>query len=261
MGLGYFVEILPPGATGSGDSGQAQLLSKIRNDQQIEQIKINLTDMLEAIGRKTSAQVQAKVRSVMNVRTGRLANSITHAVGTDPETGYPILVIGSMADADGKPVVYARLREFGTAILPGGVLKPLHSKYLAFPFEASGYKNPLLTKAGAGGVQAKDFMANPSAYMNDVAGTIALPIEDAPVKILFARLGRTAKGRQKLRKYVDADGAPTSTKLVPLFVLAKSVKQHGSHYLYPTMAEALPAIAKGIELSISKGMKGQGWGT
>ena len=181
--------------------------------------------VLQAFGRRMEGQIKARTP----VATGRLRASIKYAIVEESKNTFPILVIGSMTAPGGGTVRYAAMREFG------GVIKAKNGKYLAWAFTAKGFKNPLVTPAGVSGVRARDLgSAGLSAGNNffDMTGTFVLPKGPAARKVMFAKF----KGGGYM----------------PLFMLAKQVKQKGSHYLYPVVERNVPVIGKAIQIAIKK---------
>lgn len=132
------------------------------------------------------------------VSTGQLRRSVMFDV-TDGGDSLVTLDVGVGTPRDGRPLVYARQREFG------GTIRPTTARNLAFPARGS----PIVTKAGVGGIRARDVFANPS-----IAGVDRVWTNKRGTMILGAKKG----------------GA-----IVPLFVLRKQVTQQGSHFFFPTI--------------------------
>lgn len=171
--------------------------------------------MLGTIG----AHLERRMKEAAPLKSGRLRNSIGFV-----QTGDSRVEVGVLRSRDGRPLVYGPIQEFGGTVEG----KP----WLAIPIGKG-----LKTKAGVGGIRARDVIANPAQagvtstfFARSKAGNL----------ILFGTLGRTARGRQRTRRYFrDAgDGmgpaAPIRSSIVPLFVLKASVQIPGQHYIFGT---------------------------
>lgn len=135
-------------------------------------------------------------------------------------------------DQDGKLTLvvwttskYARLQEFGTAGLPGGVLRPKKAKALAIPV------GPALTGAGVSKFESP----------RQVAG---LQVFKPRFKLPF--LGMVGRGKNAMR-------------VTPWFLLRKSVKIVGNMKLFVTWKEDVPQavdmMAKAADEAFAKNYK------
>jgi Bacteriophage HK97-gp10, putative tail-component len=158
-----------------------------------------------AIGLDRAGQrIENTLKRAAPVKSGRLRGSLGYRVnhGTELEVGS---LTGDTA------LIYARQVEFGGTI----VGKP----WLAIPLSS------MKTKAGVGGIRARDVRASPSQF--GYSGTFVAK------GVVFGKLpGKTKKGGKNI---------------VPLFALKKSVDQKGRPYLIPTVERDLPMVADEIK--------------
>ena len=108
-----------------------------------------------------------------------------------------------------------------------------NGKYLAWAFTAKGFKNPLVTPAGVSGVRARDLSA--------ASGSGANFWYDGNLRASERTGGAKGHVREIQRRRIYA-----------AFMLAKQVKQKGSHYLYPVVERNVPVIGKAIQIAIKK---------
>ncbi len=160
-------------------------------------------------GQRLERSVKLAVRQRHRIRTGALWNSIRAVVSGDMQKGM-LLEVGSQQPDGGKPIVYARMRDLG------GTIRPVKARMLAFPIEQFAERFGIVTKAGAGGVRARDVIANPQAF-----------------GLLATRLSQS--GRAIMGGYREGD----KIRWVPIFARRASVEQRGSGYLSATVARAV----------------------
>ena len=158
-----------------------------------------------AIGLDRAGQrIENDVKRAAPVKSGRLRGSLGYRVSNGTE-----LEVGSLTGD--TALIYARQVEFGGTI----VGKP----WLAIPLSS------MKTKAGVGGIRARDVRASPSQF--GYSGTFVAK------GVVFGKLpGKTKKGGKNI---------------VPLFALKKSVDQKGRPYLIPTVERDLPMVADEIK--------------
>lgn len=163
------------------------------------------------------ATIVREMTPLIPVKTGQLRRSILFEVTQNDGLGE--LEVGVGTPGGGKPLVYARQREHG------GTIRPLSSKKLAFPARGS----PILTKAGVGGIRARDVFATPA-----IAGVDRVWTNKRGTMILGAKKG----------------GA-----IVPLFVLRSQVTQQGSHFFYPTIEKNRDRIVEALKASVQEAVE------
>ena len=158
-----------------------------------------------AIGLDRAGQrIENDLKRAAPVKSGRLRGSLGYRVNNGTE-----LEVGSLTGD--TALIYARQVEFGGTI----VGKP----WLAIPLSS------MKTKAGVGGIRARDVRASPSQF--GYSGTFVAK------GVVFGKLpGKTKKGGKNI---------------VPLFALKKSVDQKGRPYLIPTVERDLPMVADEIK--------------
>lgn len=158
-----------------------------------------------AIGLDRAGQrIENDLKRAAPVKSGRLRGSLGYRVNNGTE-----LEVGSLTGD--TALIYARQVEFGGTI----VGKP----WLAIPLST------MKTKAGVGGIRARDVRASPSQF--GYSGTFVAK------GVVFGKLpGKTKKGGKNI---------------VPLFALKKSVDQKGRPYLIPTVERDLPMVADEIK--------------
>ena len=161
-----------------------------------------------AIGLDRAGQrIENDLKRAAPVKSGRLRGSLGYRVNNGTE-----LEVGSLTGD--TALIYARQVEFGGTI----VGKP----WLAIPLSS------MKTKAGVGGIRARDVRASPSQF--GYSGTFVAK------GVVFGKLpGKTKKGGKNI---------------VPLFALKKSVDQKGRPYLIPTVERDLPMIADEIKAAV-----------
>jgi hypothetical protein len=152
----------------------------------------------------------------VRMRSGSLARSFNYNVLD--QAGKLTLVVWSTSK-------YARLQEFGTKGLPGGVLRPKNARALAIPV------GPALTPSGVSKFTSP----------RQVAG---LQVFKPRFKLPF--LGMVGRGKKAMR-------------VTPWFLLRKSVKIEGNMKLFITWKEqapgVIPMMAKAADDSFSKSYK------
>lgn len=161
-----------------------------------------------AIGLDRAGQrIENDIKRAAPVKSGRLRGSLGYRVNNGTE-----LEVGSLTGD--TALIYARQVEFGGTI----VGKP----WLAIPLSS------MKTKAGVGGIRARDVRASPSQF--GYSGTFVAK------GVVFGKLpGKTKKGGKNI---------------VPLFALKKSVDQKGRPYLIPTVERDLPMVADEIKAAV-----------
>jgi len=161
-----------------------------------------------AIGLDRAGQrIENDLKRAAPVKSGRLRGSLGYRVNSGTE-----LEVGSLTGD--TALIYARQVEFGGTI----VGKP----WLAIPLST------MKTKAGVGGIRARDVRASPSQF--GYSGTFVAK------GVVFGKLpGKTKKGGKNI---------------VPLFALKKSVDQKGRPYLIPTVERDLPMVADEIKAAV-----------
>jgi len=161
-----------------------------------------------AIGLDRAGQrIENDLKRAAPVKSGRLRGSLGYRVNNGTE-----LEVGSLTGD--TALIYARQVEFGGTI----VGKP----WLAIPLSS------MKTKAGVGGIRARDVRASPSQF--GYSGTFVAK------GVVFGKLpGKTKKGGKNI---------------VPLFALKKSVDQKGRPYLIPTVERDLPMVADEIKAAV-----------
>lgn len=161
-----------------------------------------------AIGLDRAGQrIENDLKRAAPVKSGRLRGSLGYRVNNGTE-----LEVGSLTGD--TALIYARQVEFGGTI----VGKP----WLAIPLSS------MKTKAGVGGIRARDVRASPSQF--GYSGTFVAK------GVVFGKLpGKTRKGGKNI---------------VPLFALKKSVDQRGRPYLIPTVERDLPMVADEIKAAV-----------
>lgn len=161
-----------------------------------------------AIGLDRAGQrIENDLKRAAPVKSGRLRGSLGYRVNNGTE-----LEVGSLTGD--TALIYARQVEFGGTI----VGKP----WLAIPLST------MKTKAGVGGIRARDVRASPSQF--GYSGTFVAK------GVVFGKLpGKTKKGGKNI---------------VPLFALKKSVDQKGRPYLIPTVERDLPMVADEIKAAV-----------
>lgn len=185
-------------------------------------MKAAILSSLEQVGRKLEAE--AKKRAP--VSAGILRSSIAHQVS---EAG--ILEVGILTAPGGNPLVYGRIQDLG------GTVKG--NPWLTIPLDA------MKTKAGVGAIRARE------AGVRFPGGTFFQMSRKGNL-ILFGKLGRTAKGRQRTKGFNRAAGdgvGPPSrerSSIVPLFVLKSQVTIKGNRYLTGAVADNLEFAASFI---------------
>jgi len=152
-----------------------------------------------------------------------LTRSMNYRLEVD--AGTPVAIVG-------PNVPYGALQHFG------GTVRPKGHPYLTIPLKAA------LTASGPK-FTAREIIANPGE--GGYSGTF-VATSKAGNRIIFGRLGRTEKGRQRTKKGAGGE----RFGYVPLFVLKRSVSVPGRPYLYTALAEK----AAEIEIIFSRTMFG-----
>lgn len=124
-------------------TGLKQAIARFLKADQV--LQAELVRVMEAFGRRMEGQIKARTP----VGTGRLRSSIKYRIEMTGARGMPSLTVGSMAAPGGAAVIYARFREFG------GTIKPIKGKYLVW-LDTRGGRNPMVTRAGASGIRARN---------------------------------------------------------------------------------------------------------
>lgn len=167
---------------------------------------------------KAGQKIENDLKRAAPVRSGRLRGSLGYKVTPANE-----LEVGSLTG--GEALVYARQVEFGGQIFG----KP----WLAIPFST------MKTKAGVGGIRARDVRANPGQF--GFTGTFIAK------GVIFGQL----PGKKSRR------GLGGKWNIVPLFALKQSVNQKGHPYLYPTVEKNLPLVADQIKTAVEAAIGGR----
>jgi len=160
---------------------------------------------------KAGQRIENDLKRAAPVKSGRLRASLGYKVNNGRE-----LEVGSLTGKDA--LVYARQIEFGGTIFG----KP----WLAIPLST------MKTKAGVGGIRARDVRANPSQF--GYSSTFVAK------GVIFGQL----PGKKSTR------GLGGKWNIVPLFALRQSVDQKGKPYLYPTVEKDLPMVADEIRNAV-----------
>ena len=145
------------------------------------------------------------------VKSGQLRRSIQHVVEDSRSLRVGIVT-------PDKPLVYARIREFGGTITG----KPT----LCFPLP--GVRGKIVTASGVGGVRARDVIANPQAYGYS--------------STFLSKSGRAIMGN-------PIGGGPPE----PLFARVHSVTQKGTPYLIPSVEEEIPNLVQALDVLFDAG--------
>jgi hypothetical protein len=174
-------------------------------------LKVGVPKGLDNAGQR----IEGDLKRAAPVKSGRLRASLGYKV-----TGGRELEVGSLTGAEA--LVYARQVEFGGQI--NG--RP----FLAIPLPKSG----LYTKAGVGGIRARDVRSSPGQF----------------------GYGSTFIQRSRAGNLLIFGKRPGSDELTPLFVLKESVTQKGKPYLYPTIEKDLPMVAEEIQDAVEAALGG-----
>ena len=178
--------------------------------------------------RKASSSVVGRLTEnvsgiILHRRTGRLAQSIgfriegkgrdmTAEMGSGATVPFPRIVSGRQGVTKSTRVVYANIHE------RGGVIKPKRAKWLTIPLPEALTKSGSQLKGGALG--ARDFPN--TFFMRSKAGNL----------LIMQRKGKN--------------------KIVPLFVLKKSVTIPARHYLSITARETNTKVVDDIVTTLQK---------
>ena len=169
------------------------------------------------------AALETLVKQKVPVDSGALRKSIGFKVDKKALT----LAVGTLK-ARKKILPYAAIIEFG------GTIRPKKSKYLAWPINIPGVRNPIATKKGRAKASPRDSLRNigeiaPKSFnKNFSGGTFVLPSKTGSGnKVLYAKMG--------------------NGKAVPLRVLAKQVKRKGVGYLFPTVRQNRKLVIQAID--------------
>jgi hypothetical protein len=175
-------------------------------------LRVGVPKGLDQAGQK----IENDLKRAAPVKSGRLRQSLGYRVTPANE-----LEVGSLTGAEA--LVYARQVEFGGQITG----RP----FLAIPLPKSG----LYTKAGVGGIRARDVRSSPGQF------------------------GYTSTFVQRSRagNLLIFGRSPGKGKLTPLFVLKESVTQKGKPYLYPTVEKDLPMVADEIARAVDAAAGGK----
>lgn len=179
----------------------------------------HLLRRLRTLSEGAKAEARLNATAGPRVRTGLLRNSIRN-VAQPYEQGVEF---GLRAGSERGPLTYARLIE------RGGVVNAVRTTYLAIPLREA---------KTAAGVLRPEF-AVPTLKM--VPGLFVLRSRSGTL-FLARALGRTAKGRQRTRRYSRGDGTTGRSSLQILFALKGSVRIPAFRYLGRAMDDARTRI-------------------